>query len=89
MTHTTLNMRTYHHIFLLLLALLGLTIVLAYCPLGPAEAIAAFSIAIAKAVLIILFFMHLRFSSPLTRVFAVTAVFWLMLLMGLTLVEYL
>ena len=43
-----------------LLVLLGLTVGAAYIPLGPFNTVTAMSIAVAKAIIIALYFMHLR-----------------------------
>ncbi len=48
----------------------------------------AMTIAIVKAVLIILYFMHVRYSSKLIWVFSGAAFFWVMLLFVMTLVDY-
>jgi len=46
-------------------------------------------IAACKALLVILFFMHVRYSSRLTWVFVGAGFFWLMILLALTLVDVL
>jgi cytochrome c oxidase subunit 4 len=56
--------------------------------LGPFNAIVALSIATIKALLVMLFFMELRYSTALTKVAVVAALFFLMLLLGLTLSDY-
>jgi cytochrome c oxidase subunit 4 len=49
----------------------------------------AVAIATAKAILILLYFMHIRYSRPLTWAVAGAAFFWLFILFGLTLSDYL
>jgi cytochrome c oxidase subunit 4 len=49
----------------------------------------ALGIATIKALLVLLFFMELRYSTALTKVAVIAAVFFLMLLGGLTLADYL
>ena len=49
----------------------------------------AIGIAITKATLVILFFMHAKYSSRLTKLFVGTAFFFLVILLGLTLTDYL
>ena len=56
--------------------------------MGPWNVVTALLIAVAKALLVILFFMHVRHSSKLTWIFAGAAFLWLTLLLGLTLSEY-
>ena len=89
MASTRSHTRAYLWTASILLALLGLTVGLAHLPLGPVAAIVALSIAIAKATLVALVFMHLNVARPVTRLFAGAALFWLLLLIGLTLSDIL
>jgi cytochrome c oxidase subunit IV len=77
--------RTYVVVALVLLALTGLTIGVAYLPLGPWHTVAALGIAATKAVLIGLYFMHLRFSPSMTRLAALAGLLWLTILLTGTL----
>jgi cytochrome c oxidase subunit 4 len=71
-----------------LLALTAATVAIARVPLGPWNAPVALAIATAKASLVLLVFMHLR-RGPRSASLAVGAgVLWLLLLLGLTLVDY-
>ena len=72
--------RTYAIVCGVLLVLTGVTIGLAHVNLGGFNAALALLIAAAKAVLIALFFMHLRGSSPLTRLVGIGALLWLAIL---------
>jgi cytochrome c oxidase subunit 4 len=72
-----------------LLALLAATWVIAYVDLGPFNLIAALAVAIAKAILIALFFMHIKGSSRVLHLAAVAGVIWLLFLISLTLSDYL
>jgi cytochrome c oxidase subunit IV len=71
-----------------LLALLTLTWGIAYVDLGPFNLIVALAIAIAKAIVIALFFMHIKGSSRLLHLAAVAGVIWLLFLISLTLGDY-
>jgi cytochrome c oxidase subunit 4 len=75
--------RTYYMIFAILMALLVATVGGSYLPLGRFHLPFALLIAIAKAVLIVLYFMHVRFSNRLTWVFSSAAFFWLAILLVL------
>jgi cytochrome c oxidase subunit IV len=75
--------RTYYTIFAILMALLVATVGGSYMPLGRFHLAFALLIAIAKAVLIVLYFMHVRFSNRLTWVFSSAAFFWLAILLVL------
>ncbi|WP_404383767.1 cytochrome C oxidase subunit IV family protein [Caenispirillum salinarum] len=59
-----------------LMALLGLTLAVAMVDLGWGNVVANLSIAIAKTVLILWVFMHLREATPMLRLFALAAVMW-------------
>ena len=85
----TVSRATYFRTAAALLVLLGLTAGAAYLPVGNAAHTAlALGIAAAKAALIALFFMHVRVSGPLVRVFAGAGLLWLLLLLGLTASDY-
>ena len=85
--HTT--KRTYYIVFAALMALLVITVGATYIPWGSRISIViAMAIAIVKATLVVLYFMHVRGSSRLTKVFVVAGLAWLSILMGMTLIEY-
>ena len=85
--HPTVKM--FVAVWAALLVLTATTVYVATLELGPLNAIVALSIATIKALLVLLFFMELRYSTALTKVAVVAAVFFLMLLAGLTLSDYL
>jgi cytochrome c oxidase subunit 4 len=72
-----------------LLVLLGATLLVAQFDLGPLNTALAISIAFAKAALIILYFMHVRYSSRVIWVYAVTGFFWLAILIVLSMSDFL
>jgi cytochrome c oxidase subunit 4 len=72
-----------------LLGLLALTVAGAYVNLGPFNTVAAMLISLAKGSLILLFFMHLRYSKPLIWIAAGTGFFWLGIMLALALSDYL
>jgi len=81
--------RIYLLIVITLLVLTGLTYWAATIQLGPLNVIIALTIATSKATLVVLFFMHARYSPRRTRVVIISGLFWLALLLGLTLSDYL
>ncbi len=84
-----LSVRLYVFIFAALVALTILTVAISFIPLTGAWHIAAgLAIALVKASLVALFFMHLVTSPRLTWFVVVVALFWLLLLVGLTFVDY-
>ena len=80
---------TYYAIFGALMVLTVVTIYVAYQPLGSWNFPVAISIAITKATLVILFFMHAKYSSKLTKLFVGTAFFFLFILLTLTMTDML
>ncbi len=83
------SVRTYLLNGAALLILLGLTIGAAYVNLGPLNTPVAMFISLAKGALIILFFMHLRYSKPILWIFAGAGFFWLGVMLVLALSDYL
>lgn len=80
--------RTYYQVFAALMALLVLTVAAAQIEHGLLNTLSAVTIAVTKAVLIILFFMHVKYSSRLTQVLAVAGFVWLAILIVLMIADY-
>ena len=80
---------TYYAIFGALMVLTAITVDRRVRQPGPLNFPVALGIAIIKATLVILFFMHVKYSSRLTKLFVGTAFFFLLVLFGLTLTDYL
>ena len=78
------GVRPYVAVFAALVVLTLVTVGVSYVDLGPASVVVALSIAFTKAVLVVLFFMHLRESSGVIWVVAGGGFFWLAILIGLT-----
>lgn len=81
--------KVYFVIFGALMVLTLATIEVSFLNLGALNAVVAMSIAAFKALLVVLYFMHVRYSSRLTQVIAATGIFWLIILIALTLGDYL
>jgi cytochrome c oxidase subunit 4 len=81
--------KTYLGIWVALLVLLLLTWGLARLNLGPFNVVAALAIAITKMSLVILFFMHVRHDTRLTWLFVAAGFIWLVIMIDLTLADYL
>lgn len=82
--------RTYWTIFAALIALTLLTVGVSFLPLSEdGHTTVGLVIASVKALLVALFFMHLLHSSRLTWVVAGAGLFWLAILLGYTLTDYL
>ena len=89
MTQHVMPVRTNIAVFVALLVLLIATVGAAYLPLGDWHFPVAMTIATAKAVLIVLFFMHVLYSHKLTMIIALAGFLWLAIMVGLTLSDYL
>jgi len=89
MTEHIVAKRTYYGVFLGLMLLLAATVSIAYIHLGELNIIAALTIAFIKATLIILYFMHIRYSSRLLWIFVAAGFFWLAILFALSFSDFL
>jgi len=88
MTHHVEPKKMYFAIFAALMILTTVTVAVAEIDLGPMNVVVALVVACTKATLVVLFFMHVRHSSPLTRLTVAAGFVWLVLLLGLTLSDY-
>jgi cytochrome c oxidase subunit IV len=80
--------RTYLYVFAALIALTVATTLVAYIDLGPLSVIAALAIAVGKMLLVAMFFMHVRYSTRLTRLVVGGGLLWLSILFLLTMADY-
>jgi cytochrome c oxidase subunit 4 len=76
--------KLYISVFIALIALTALTTGVAFINLGKWNTVAALAIAVCKASLVVLFFMHLRWSSNLLRIVVASSLLWLAILIVLT-----
>ena len=84
------SIKLYATIFGALLLLTMATAGVAFVDLGgELNSIVALTVAVVKTLLVLLFFMHVRYSSRLTWVFAGAGLFWLLIMMSLTLSDVL
>ena len=80
--------KTYIAILIALLALTLTTVQVARYDLGELSIVAALGIAVVKALLVVLFFMHVRHSPALTKVTVAAGLLWLAILLALTVGDY-
>ena len=80
---------TYTLVTAALMLLLAATVGAALSDLGRAKEVVSLGIAAIKAVLVVLFFMHIRYERPIMRLFAAAGLFWLTIMITLTLADYL
>jgi cytochrome c oxidase subunit 4 len=81
--------RVYYLVFAALMVGTYLTVQAAYLDLGPFNAMIALGIAVIKATLVVLFFMHVKYSTRLTWAVVAGSLFWLGILFALTFSDYL
>lgn len=81
--------KLYVGIFLFLMVMTAITVFAASVDMGWANPVVALVIATMKATTVILFFMHVKYSTKLTQVVILSALFFLILLLGLTMTDYL
>jgi cytochrome c oxidase subunit 4 len=79
----------YVGIWAVLMVLTGVTVFASFIELGDWNIVLALTIASIKATLVVLFFMHLYYSSKLTKVTMIAAIFFLFLLLALSMTDYL
>ncbi len=82
--HSVVQTSIYFRVSILLAILLVATVAAAQYDMGHWNVPVALSIAVAKAILIVLFFMHIRYGSPMLRLFAVGGLLWLVILLVLS-----
>jgi cytochrome c oxidase subunit IV len=80
--------KIYAVIFLALMAGTFLTVFAAGRDFGRMNIVIALGIATIKATLVILFFMHGKYSSRRTKLVIVSGFFWLAIMLGLTIADY-
>ena len=89
MSSHVVPLRTYYLIFLTLMVCTAITVAVAFVDLGPLNIIVAMAIAVLKATLVVLFFMHVKYSTRLTWVVVLGSIFWLGIMFVLTMGDYL
>ena len=80
--------RVYGVIFAALVILTATTVGASYLELGPFNVVVALGIACIKAVLVILFFMHVKYSSRLTKLTVAAGFFTFLVLITMALTDY-
>ncbi|HTS12458.1 MAG TPA: cytochrome C oxidase subunit IV family protein [Candidatus Limnocylindrales bacterium] len=87
MSEHIVPVKIYVFVFIALLILTGLTTGVAYIDLGPFNTVVALAIAAVKMMLVVLFFMHVKYSSGMTRLVVLAGLFWLAILLSFTLAD--
>jgi cytochrome c oxidase subunit 4 len=80
--------KVYFAVFTALIVLTATTTGVSFLDLGPWNTVVALGIAFLKAALVVLFFMHVKYSPRLTQVTIAGGLFWLVVLIALTLSDF-
>ena len=88
MSEHIVSPKVYFTIFFSLIVLTAATVAAAYVALGPFNIVVALAIATLKGSLVVLFFMHARYSPGRTHLVIICALFWLAIMLALTLSDY-
>jgi len=82
-SHQPISIRTYLAVFAALMVLTGATIVSAHIDLGHGNVLLALIIAVAKAALVVTYFMHLRYGPRMSRAILIAGLIAVLLMMTL------
>jgi cytochrome c oxidase subunit IV len=89
MSEHIMSSKFYYTIWIALLCLTVITAAVSFVDLGRFNTVIALAIATFKALLVVLFFMHVKYTSEkLTKTVIVAAIFWLLLLLVLSMADY-
>jgi cytochrome c oxidase subunit IV len=89
MSEHVIPSKVYYGIWIALMILTVLTAFVATIDLGPFNTVVALLIATIKASLVVLFFMHVKYTSErMTKTVIISAVFWLLILLLLSMADY-
>jgi len=88
MSHPVVPIKVYVAVFLALITLTVTTVGVSKLELGEFNFVAAMTIAVVKAMLVVLFFMHVKQASTMTKLFVVAGFFWMAILFVFTLSDY-
>jgi len=82
------SLKLYFVVFGILMVGTALTVAVAFFDLGPLNNVVMLTIAVVKAMFVVLYFMHVRWGSRLTWVVAGSGFFWLLIMFSFTLTDY-
>ena len=88
MSNHVIPRKVYYAIFAALMVLTAITVGIATVDLGALNTAIAMAVAVTKATLVVLYFMHVRYSSQLTKVFVASGFIWLIILLVLTMSDF-
>ena len=88
MTHQVVPIKTYALVFFALIALTITTVAVSKLELGEYNFVCAMTIAVLKATLVLWFFMDVRRSSSMTKLFVAAGGFWMAIMLVFMLSDY-
>lgn len=88
MSHPVIPIKIYVGVFLALISLTITTVAVSKVELGEYNFVVAMTIAVIKGTLVVLFFMHVKQSSSMTKLFVVAGFFWMAILFVFVLSDY-
>ena len=87
-SHHVPSLKLYFAVFGILMVGTAVTVLVAFYDLGPLNNVMMLTIASVKALFVILYFMHVRWSSRLTWVVVASGFFWLLIMFTFTMTDY-
>ena len=88
-SHHVVPLKIYYAVFATLMVLTAVTVAVAYVDLGALNTVAAIVIACFKAMIVVLYFMHVKYGTRLIKLTVVAGLYWMIILLGLTMGDYL
>ena len=87
--HHVVPLKIYFAVFGALMVFTAITVAAAFFDLGALNNVVMLAIAITKATLVVLFFMHVKYSTRLISLVVAIGFGWLLILFGITMSDYL
>ncbi len=81
------SLKLYFAIFAALMVLTAVTVWVAFIDLGTMNTVVALAVAVTKATLVILFFMHVKYSTRLTWLVVASGFFFLAIMLAFTMAD--
>jgi len=86
--HHIVPLKTYLAVFATLMFFTAITVAVAFVDLGPANNVVMLSIAVLKATLVVMFFMHAKYGTRLIPLVAASGFFFVLLMFIITMSDY-
>ena len=86
--HTIVPVKTYFSVVAALMVFTAITVAVAFVDLGPANNVVMLSIAVVKATLVVMFFMHAKYGTRLIPLVAASGFFFVLLMFVITMSDY-